>query len=83
MLLIAPLNLIWPPYFWILASPLLQAAPWQAFYSTLVHQACEDIIMALTPKMAAGGSVKHALTYSPSFDPISDPPLAPRVHRRA
>jgi hypothetical protein len=31
--------------------------------------------VALTPKTAAGGSAKHALTYSPSFDPILDPPL--------
>jgi hypothetical protein len=29
--------------------------------------------------MAAGGSAKHALTYSPSFDPILDPPLSVRV----
>jgi hypothetical protein len=51
-----------------------QAATWQACCSTLVHQA-EDVVVALTLKMAAGGSTKHALTYSPSFDPILDPPL--------
>jgi hypothetical protein len=32
--------------------------------------------VALTPKMAAGGSAKHTLTYSPSFDLILDPPLS-------
>jgi hypothetical protein len=39
-----------------------------------VHQA-EDVVVALTLKMATGGSAKHVLTYSPSFDPILDPPL--------
>jgi hypothetical protein len=51
----------------------MQAATWQACYSTLVHQA-EDVVVALTLKMVAGGSAKHALAYSPSFDQILDPP---------
>jgi hypothetical protein len=38
-------------------------------------QACEDVVVALTLKIAAGGSAKHTLTYSLSFDPILDPPL--------
>jgi hypothetical protein len=37
--------------------------------------------MALTPKMAAGGFAKHTLTYSPSFDPILDPPLNHTITR--
>jgi hypothetical protein len=47
--------------------------------STLVHQA-EDVVVALILKMAAGGSTKHALTYSHSFDPILDPPLVERIN---
>jgi hypothetical protein len=34
-------------------------------------------------KMAVGGSAKHALTYSPSFDPILDPPLPTVDHETA
>jgi hypothetical protein len=36
--------------------------------------------VALILKMAAGGSTKHALTYSHSFDPILDPPLVERIN---
>jgi hypothetical protein len=45
-----------------------------------VHQA-EDVVVALTLKMAAGGSAKHVLTYSPSFDPILDPNMVVCVPR--
>jgi hypothetical protein len=71
------LNLIWSPLILDPGFAPAQAAPWQTCCSTLVHQACENIVVALTPKMAAGGSAKHDLTYSPCFDPILDPPLAP------